>query len=399
MSASVSVTKMSSPAGVRYLVRWRAPAGPGRTAHPSKTFKRKTDADRFATQMSHDLLTGAYVDPRAGDTPLRDYAARWLDAQTFNPSSREGTEQRLRLHVYPYIGSMPLSAIQPSTVQGLMKRLQETLSASSAGLVFANVSSILASAVDDNLIYRNPCSAKSVSRPRTKGARAARVWSLDVVEDVHDALPEPMRIFVRLASGLGLRQGEVLGLSPDDVDFLRGFVTVRRQVKIIKSQLVFALPKGDKERTIPLPSSVRDDLAAHLAAFPAQSVTLPWYDVTGTPTTVSLVMSRNGSAVDRNYFNKLWRPAYVSCKQTPCRENGTHILRHTYASVLIDAGESIKVVADRLGHSDPGFTLRVYAHLMPHSDERTRVAVDQAFAAIKINRSVQPMFIGTPSEG
>ena len=57
-----------------------------------------------------------------------------------------------------------------------------------------------------------------------------------------------------------------------------------------------------------------------------------------------------------------------------------HALRHHYASVLLDAGESIKAVSEYLGHWDAGFTLRTYTHLMPASDERTRKAIDDAFA-------------------
>jgi integrase len=62
----------------------------------------------------------------------------------------------------------------------------------------------------------------------------------------------------------------------------------------------------------------------------------------------------------------------------PIRENGTHALRHFYASTLLDAGESIKALSEYLGHADPGFTLRTYTHLMPTSDERTKSAVDGA---------------------
>lgn len=58
-----------------------------------------------------------------------------------------------------------------------------------------------------------------------------------------------------------------------------------------------------------------------------------------------------------------------------------HAMRHFYASVLLDAGESIKAVAEYLGHSDPGLTLRVYAHLMPSSQERTRKAVSAIFGS------------------
>jgi hypothetical protein len=56
-----------------------------------------------------------------------------------------------------------------------------------------------------------------------------------------------------------------------------------------------------------------------------------------------------------------------------------HALRHAYASVLLDAGESIKALSEYLGHSDPGFTLRTYTHLLPSSETRTRKAIDDIF--------------------
>jgi integrase len=59
-----------------------------------------------------------------------------------------------------------------------------------------------------------------------------------------------------------------------------------------------------------------------------------------------------------------------------------HALRHFYASVLLDAGESVKALAKYLGHSDPGLTLRVYAHLMPTSKERTRKAVSVIYRSM-----------------
>lgn len=65
-----------------------------------------------------------------------------------------------------------------------------------------------------------------------------------------------------------------------------------------------------------------------------------------------------------------------SLNRNSAREHGMHALRHFYASVLLDAGESIKAVSQYLGHTDPALTLRVYAHLMPSSQERTRKTVD-----------------------
>jgi integrase len=57
-----------------------------------------------------------------------------------------------------------------------------------------------------------------------------------------------------------------------------------------------------------------------------------------------------------------------------------HDLRHTYASLLIAAGESVKVVSERLGHTNAAMTLNVYSHLFPDSEDKTRKALDDAFA-------------------
>ena len=65
----------------------------------------------------------------------------------------------------------------------------------------------------------------------------------------------------------------------------------------------------------------------------------------------------------------------------PSRVTGMHALRHFYASALLDAGESIKALAEYLGHSDPAFTLRVYTHLLPSSAKRTRKAIDDLLGA------------------
>jgi integrase len=86
---------------------------------------------------------------------------------------------------------------------------------------------------------------------------------------------------------------------------------------------------------------------------------------------------RPQAPLDRRHFNTyVWKAALIAAEVEPSRANGMHALRHFYASVLLDAGESIKAVAE--GHSAPGFTLRTYTHLLPSSAKRTRQAVDRA---------------------
>jgi hypothetical protein len=162
---------------------------------------------------------------------------------------------------------------------------------------------------------------------------------------------------------------------------------LRRRSKVGERSI--RLPKIDPKKVEPwltdevqamhgLPETVKLQLAAHLTAYPAVEIGLPWGSTDGETIVEKLVLStRERTALNRNYINTyVWKVALAKVGMEGSRENGMHALRHWYASVLLDAGESIRAVAEYLGHSDPGFTLRVYTHLMPTSAARTRAAID-----------------------
>jgi integrase len=224
-------------------------------------------------------------------------------------------------------------------------------------------------------------SCQACSGVRTVPAsRKVTPWPAGQVLNLHRALPARYRIAATIAAGCGLRQGEVFGLAVDDVEFLGRTLPVVRQVKLVRGKLIFALPKGRKTRDIPLPETVATELAAHITAFPPLEISLPWETPNGEPTTARLLLyTRERRALDRHHFNAyVWKTALAAAGIEPSRANGMHALRHFYASVLLDAGESIKSLSEYLGHSDPGFTLRTYTHLLPTSEQRTRQAVDRA---------------------
>ncbi len=377
--ASISAER-ASDGSPRYVVNYRDPGNRQRR----KTFPRKAEAERFRNLVEADKLRGTYLDVDAGRVTFSAYASQWLASRTFDRSTYDATELRLRLHVLPVIGAMELRKIKPSAIQGLLRSMD--LADTYKRVILSNVSAIFSAAVDDDLIAKNPCKAGSVSRPSTT-RRKVVPWPADWVSAMHDELPPRYQLAVTLGSGLGLRQGEIFGLSLDDIDFLRGTVDVRRQVKVFGgNKLVIALPKGRKVRTVPLPTSVAAEINRHQSLFRSYFVELP----SGTPdgpekTRIPLLLTtRERRALNRNYFNSsIWKKAQARAGIESGRDNGMHALRHWYASVLLDAGESIRAVSEYLGHSDPGFTLRTYTHLMPTSSERTRVAVDTAFAAAR----------------
>lgn len=346
----------------------------------SRSFAKKHDADTWLATQTADAARGQWIDPTAGKVPFGEFARQWLEAQTFEASTREAVSSRLHTHILPTFGKMELRAIRPSSVQAWLRGRQQVLAPSYVRVLLANVSAILGAAVEDGFIASNPCRSKAVRAP-AKPDDKVKVWPGEWVDAVIAAMPTPYAAVPMVAAGAGLRQGEAFGLAVDDVDFLGRTLHVRRQIKLVAGKPVLAPPKGGRSRDVPLADTVSVALAERLRQHPARQVELPWRDLDGEPTTSQLVFTtREGGPLIRNYFNHhVWKPALRSAEIPTTRENGTHALRHFYASVLLEGGVSIRALADYLGHADPGFTLRTYTHLMPTAEGRTREAVDGAF--------------------
>jgi integrase len=361
--------------GYRWRARYLDPDGRER----NRSFATKVAAEKFLTEVEHSKIAGSYRDPDAGKVTLLRYAGGWLQAQTFDDATRDSQERRLRLHVYPALGHLTLRqlAARPSAIQAWVRGLP--LSASTAAGVLTTLSMVMNAAFDDGLIGRNPCSARSVRAPKPPDRKVVP-WTAGQVQAVRAALPDRYRALADVGRWLGLRQGEAFGLAVEDIDFLRRVVHVRRQVKRLGNSLVFAPPKGGKDRQVPLPDTVGLLLSAHIAAHAPAAVALPWRSLDAKPVTARLLFTTvQGRAITRTPFvQKHWHPALREAGVPVARENGFHALRHYFASALLYDGVDIRALAVYLGHHDPAFTLRVYAHLVPAADDRMRAVIDKA---------------------
>ncbi|XTZ16142.1 tyrosine-type recombinase/integrase [Micromonospora echinospora] len=374
--------------GMRYRVRYLAPDG----KEKSQSFpdKKKREAQAFLANVQADILKGTYVDPDAGRTTFKQYADEWLAAATTDVLTRDRIEYELRLHVYPVIGHKPIASIQPTTIREWARKIQEKgLSAGYRRVLFTDVSMIFNAAVDDKKIVSNPFAVKSIRRPKPAPTKVVP-WPVTRLTAFRENVRPRYRVAVDLGAGCGLRQGEIFAVSPEDLDPVRPVLHITRQIKLVRGSLIFAPPKGGKSREVPLPDSVASRLKQHAQDCPPAAVTLPWETLTGEPRTVELYLTTPaGLALSRSMFNSgVWKPAIRATGIPDDRHNGMHVLRHTYASVLLDAGESIKALSAYLGHADPGFTLRTYTHLLPASEDRTRRAIDKALGGDQAGKEV-----------
>ncbi|WP_236808265.1 tyrosine-type recombinase/integrase [Amycolatopsis albispora] len=383
--------------GLRYKVHYYDEENNER----SKSFpdKAKGKADDFLLKMQHDVLSGEYIDPNAGDVTFRKYTAQWLKGQSSDASTRHSVNSKLKTGIFPFLGDKSLSVVEKTdTIRNWLEWMEKPkseggrgLQASYRALLFGIVSAILQSACDDRKIRRNPCKVKSIKKPKGEQKKVVP-WSNSRVRSVQLALPREYSVIVPLGAGLALRQMEIFGLSPDDINREEMIVRVQRQIRWVDNRPVFAPPKGGKTREVPLGEGVLGEVDKHLEQFDPVSVTLPWLEPNGRPVTVNLLIrkakprtryfgERVPDVIDgANFTYDVWKDAFdaAGLDYTPYRD-GMHAMRHFCASVWLANGVSIKEVAEYLGHHDPGYTLKIYTHLVPSSHARARSAVNTVF--------------------
>jgi integrase len=233
-------------------------------------------------------------------------------------------------------------------------------------MIHGVVSGIFRAAVRDRKIVANPCEGTRL--PKVTPARIEPL-ATETVQRMAEAVSPRWSAFIVTAAGTGLRQGELLGLTVDRIDFLRRTLRVDRQLSVVAREAPRLTPPktAASVRTVPLPVVVVDALAAHLAEFPAGPDGFVFTDEDGSP-----VRRANFSRdVWVPMRSALGLPVSVTC----------HDLRHDYASLLIRHGESVKTVQARLGHASAAETLDTYSHLWPDSDDRTREAINAVLGA------------------
>jgi len=284
---------------------------------------------------------------------------RW-DDRKIDHVRPNATAARLR-HVLPTLGARPMAAVRTTEVRALVTGLSKTLAPSTVEAVYRLVATIFRAAVDDRVIASTPC--RNVTLPRPDGAQVVPL-SVEEVGRLVEAMPSHYRAGLVAAAGLGLRQGELFGLTVDRVDWLRRTVRVDRQLLTAPGALpAFGPTKTEASvRTLPAPTVVLEALTAHRLD-------------RGEGPDGLIFFTSHGTAIRRGLAAATWRAAADRAGLPD--SSGWQAARHFYASMLIAGGESVKVVQKRLGHKSAMETLDTYGHLWPDSDESTRVTVDR----------------------
>jgi len=282
------------------------------------------------------------------------------------PTSLQRYRDIVERQTIPTLGAIPLQKLRPIHIKSWLTELRATpLSPRPVGDAYRCIRQALQSAVNIELISRNPCSP--VSPPTAEGGEV-HILTPEKIRAVRDAL-RGSRLYhiVNLALATGMRRGELLALRWSDVGLTKGMVKVERSLEETRAGgLRFKAPKSRAgRRSISIPPNIVDEVRAHRKEQLELRLQL---GIGGKPEL--LFTDLDGDPLSPNYVSIMWRRETSGIVDVKF-----HALRHTHASALIAAGVDVVTVARRLGHSNPGFTLSAYGHLFEQKTNKAAAAV------------------------
>jgi len=358
-----TVRKLSSG---RFQARWWDEAS-GKQVPVDTTFASKAEALRYLAILEADLLRGAWVDPRAGEITLSEYAPYWLAnrPRPLRPRTVDLYTGQLRNHILPILGDIELRKISTSGVRTWLGALRATgrIGDVTVAKCYRLLHAILATAVEDEIIVKNPCVLKNAAvehSPERPVATVGQVYALA------DAVGPQYRALVLMATFAGLRLGELFALTRARLDMLHGTVTVVEQLQELASgRRIVSDPKSEAgRRIVTIPAVILPDLERHLSEWAA-------------PGRDGLVFCRaDGTPIRRATWNRKWRRA--------ARAVGTeglhfHDLRGTGNTLAAATGASTKELMARMGHASSRAAL-LYQHATRDRDAAIAKALSDLVA-------------------
>ena len=326
----------------------------------SKRVSDRQTARHVAREIRERLALGNLDLEKADDRQqLQPYADHWL--KTSSGSLKASTvafyQGTLTRYVYPVLGTRPVSSIRRADCRELVTVCRARgLAVSTVRGIARTLSVVLASAVEDELLPANP--ALRLGKYLRRG-------------DEPEAEPDP---FSREEAGLlaavaaecysewhawtltalrtGLRAGELLGLQWPDFDWRGRFVLVTRS--IVRGRQT--TPKNHQRRRVDLSPELRAVLLRWRAQQDAEWIRR------GRARPLWVFPSSTGTPLDESKVRKAF---HQILDRAGLHRRGPHQMRHTFASLLLQAGVPITYVSRQLGHRDSAITLRVYAHWLP----------------------------------
>jgi integrase len=339
----------------------------------------KREVQEKIDRLKVDAAAGVAAEPNR--MTVKDLLDQWLELEVKPnraPATHKSYSDTARLHINPHIGGVRLQDLDSVRVAGLYSTLEKNgVPGRTRELVHSVLRRVLKRAVAWKLKGFNP--AAEVERPKV------------VRRDIPAISPEQANALLDAATGhrlealfvfavaSGMREGELFALRWQDVEVSTGQVHVRHSLEELNGNLRLKEPKSKAgKRAVTLPGMAREALVEHRKRMLVEGHYGP--DRPVFPDT------EGGWLRKSNFLRNVYAPLLSAAGLTGIR---FHDWRHYHASQLVELGESVKVIQERIGHADVATTLRFYVHPRQEAHKAAADRFDAAFRAMKGKNKTQ----------
>ena len=321
------------------------------------------------------------------EMPFGDWLTYWYENHSkpkIRPTTQETYESRIRLHIIPEIGSIPLNKLTQNDLQQFYGRIKksgrkrftdkygEGLSDRMVRMCHATCRSALEKAVQDGLIRVNP--AIGCKLPPKK-AREMQVLTREELQRflIQAKFEGYYEVFL-LDLATGLRRGELMALQWDDLNFKTGVLNVNKQVYDVRGQLQISTPKTKNSvRKIVLPPAVVEVLREYKKTVDSRWM-FPSPVKEDCPITPGVVRRR----------------LQFILEHAGCKHVRFHDLRHTFATLALENGMDVKTLSAMLGHVSAVTTLDIYTHITGDMQRAAAASIDRSIGKAEPQEEVEP---------
>ena len=322
------------------------------------TGKSQKEVREKIQTIAVELNDGTFVEP--SKKSLGEWLDIWLEEYqgSKKPLTVQNYKQAVEKHIRPALGTVQLKSLTNLMIQRFYNGLSEgahPLSPKSVKNVHGILHKALDQAVKAGELKMNPadnCVLPKQAKPEIKPLEPEEITRF--LKNLED---EPYRNLFLVAFFTGMRQGELLGLSWDRVDFEAGIIEIQQQLQCIDGNYFLQTPKHDKVRMIAPAQLVMDALKAEkeVQEHNREQLGDQWKNEWNLVFTDAFGKHLVRRTVDKHYKKILEKSGIESHR--------FHDMRHTFAVSMLDAGEDLKSLQENLGHATAAFTLSQYAHV------------------------------------
>jgi integrase len=296
--------------------------------------------------------------PKPGRVTVEQWLKTWLTSIEGGVRLRTLEHYRwiAETHIIPAIGRKQLAKLEPSDVEAMLNsKLRAGLSPRTVHHLRSVLRNALRMAERDRLVVRN--AAALAKAPKVPQREMRTLAPAEVKAYLAAAAGDRLEALFVCALGLGMREGELMGLRWSCVDLEGGTLRVTHALQYQGGKPVLVEPKStSSRRTMPLPAPVAEALRQHrVRQAQEQLAAKVWLNDMGLVFVGKHGQPLESTAVLRGHWSVL--------KAAGLERMRFHDLRHSCATLLLEAGIPDKVVAEVLGHSNPATTRAVYQHV------------------------------------